>query len=34
VLRHPRDLATFVAIDATAVAGHLRGSVAGRVLVL
>jgi GT2 family glycosyltransferase len=32
--RHPQDLAKWIAIDAVAVAGHLRGSVDGRVLVL
>ena len=33
-LRHPTQLAAFVAIDAAALAGHLRGSLAGRVLVV
>jgi GT2 family glycosyltransferase len=34
LLRRPRDLAAFVAIDAVAVAAHVRGSVAAGVLVL
>ena len=33
-LRSPRTLAGLVAIDAAAIAGHVRGSVAGRVVVL